>query len=460
MKKIISNPLLLLLTVLVLISCNKKEEPSYSIINGTIENAMAYDVFLQGNDFEEKIALSPEGNFQDTLYLNNNGFYKLFIGRYGTEIYLEKGKNLTIDLDANRLDETLKFSGDLASTNNFLTQKYLWNDENLDYKELFSLNEADFKKRLNSDQKQMDSILDSHKIESAPFKKLLKEEDEYAKAALIENYQDAHRYFTGVEDYQVGSNFYDDLKNINYADTLAYRNSTSYQNLLDAHFNRLTNDKIYNTGENEPTVIFLKEVDKALPNGYAKDKIMTDYLQFGLKPDKYLDEAFNIYKATNPSPENLENMTGRYNLLKNITAGNPSPTFNFENHKGGTTSLSSFKGKYVYIDVWATWCGPCLREIPFLKEVEKDYGNKNIAFVGISIDEPRDYEKWKEMVTEKSLVGTQLMADNNWQSNFVQEYGILGIPRFILLDPKGNIVAADAPRPSDPELRTLLDSLL
>ena len=187
---------------------------------------------------------------------------------------------------------------------------------------------------------------------------------------------------------------------------------------------------------------------------------MVDYLQFGLKPDTYLEEAYTIYINSNPAPENLEALTKRYEQLQTITQGKPSPTFDYENHKGGTTSLADLNGKYVYVDVWATWCGPCIREIPALKEIEKQYQGKNIHFVSISIDEPRDYEKWRAMVTEKELVGFQLMSDDNWQSKFVTDYGILGIPRFILIDPQGNIVDADAPRPSDPKLKELLDKLI
>ena len=133
-----------------------------------------------------------------------------------------------------------------------------------------------------------------------------------------------------------------------------------------------------------------------------------------------------------------------------------SPGFDFENHKGGKTSLESLKGKFVYIDVWATWCGPCIAEIPALKEVEKEYHGKNIEFVSISIDDKKDHEKWKKMVADKELKGIQLFADNNWESDFVKKYAIDGIPRFILIDTEGKIVNADAPRPSDAKLKELL----
>lgn len=137
-----------------------------------------------------------------------------------------------------------------------------------------------------------------------------------------------------------------------------------------------------------------------------------------------------------------------------------SPSFDYENYKGGKTKLEDFRGKYVYIDVWATWCGPCRAEIPHLKEVEKKYHNKNIEFVSISIDTKKDYEKWKKFVEEKELGGVQLYADNDWNSQFIKDYSINGIPRFILIDPKGTIVNANADRPSSPKLVEVLDGLL
>ena len=134
-----------------------------------------------------------------------------------------------------------------------------------------------------------------------------------------------------------------------------------------------------------------------------------------------------------------------------VRNGAVSPKFtNYENYKGGITSLEDLKGKYVYIDVWATWCGPCRGEIPYLKRWEKKYHGKNVHFVSISIDHNK--EEWKEMVASKKLGGIQLFAPKGVKDRFMLDYKINAIPRFILIDPDGKIVDVDAPRPSDPAL--------
>jgi thiol-disulfide isomerase/thioredoxin len=153
-----------------------------------------------------------------------------------------------------------------------------------------------------------------------------------------------------------------------------------------------------------------------------------------------------------------------YASAKLLGKGKPSPVFeNYENFKGGKSSLSDFKGKYVYLDIWATWCGPCKAEIPFLKALEKEFHGKNIEFISISVDNidgrRGSYESWKKMVGEQQLGGVQLFADNDFNSKFIRDYNINGIPRFILIDPDGNIVAADAIRPSNPDIKNYFTEL-
>ena len=161
-------------------------------------------------------------------------------------------------------------------------------------------------------------------------------------------------------------------------------------------------------------------------------------------------DLLNFYVSNYP--------TEHYNFTV-LQKGKPSPKFNYPDVNGNKVSLDDLKGKYVYVDVWATWCGPCKREIPFLKELDTEYKNKDLAIVSLSIDRMENREKWLKMIREEKLQGIQILADNDWNSEFVTAYNITGIPRFILIDPEGNIYDANAPRPSDPRLKELLSDL-
>lgn len=142
-----------------------------------------------------------------------------------------------------------------------------------------------------------------------------------------------------------------------------------------------------------------------------------------------------------------------------IQRGAPSPKFTYPDQNGNEVSLDDLKGKYVYIDVWATWCAPCKVEIPYLKEIDDQFNGKDIAFVSLSIDKLEHKEKWLKMIEEEKLQGIHVLADNAFNSDFITAYNIKGIPRFILLDKEGNILDANAPRPSEPRLKELLNSL-
>lgn len=188
----------------------------------------------------------------------------------------------------------------------------------------------------------------------------------------------------------------------------------------------------------------------------SKKKADIESLEKGsFDPEFITDMKSNFERFNQYAVQNYESVA-KSNKLK----GKPSPEFDYENHKGGKTKLTDLKGKYVYIDLWATWCAPCRAEIPFLQKIEEKYHGKNIEFVSISIDKLKDNEKWKKFVSDKNLGGTQLFADKDWESEFVTSYGVTGIPRFILIDPNGNVLSSDAARPSDPELDKQLSALL
>ena len=202
----------------------------------------------------------------------------------------------------------------------------------------------------------------------------------------------------------------------------------------------------------------LLDADEANFNKMVDDKKSSDFQKLDsakLNPNFVSLQKKNI-EASLLGLRQYYNQKLEANKMNNL----PSALFEYENQKGGRTKLEDLRGKYVYIDVWATWCGPCRGEIPFLQKVEEKYEGKNIAFVSISVDVEKDHDKWKTFVDDKKLGGIQLFADKNWKSDFIMAYGINSIPRFILIDPKGIIVKGDAARPSDPKLQKLLDSLL
>jgi thiol-disulfide isomerase/thioredoxin len=161
-----------------------------------------------------------------------------------------------------------------------------------------------------------------------------------------------------------------------------------------------------------------------------------------------------------------EQMILRKKATDALKKGNPAPEFvGFEDYKGGKKSLKDFRGKYVYVDVWATWCRPCIAQFPALKKLEDDYKGKNIEFISISTDDDRRSKtwenankKWRTMVKNRKLGGTQLWAGKD-DAKFSQDYMITTIPRFFLIDPKGNIIDSNAKRPADPNLRKEFDEL-
>ena len=136
--------------------------------------------------------------------------------------------------------------------------------------------------------------------------------------------------------------------------------------------------------------------------------------------------------------------------------GEPAIDFTYPDKEGNEFSLSTFKGSLVYIDVWATWCGPCKAEMPALKELEHDYHNNNITFLSVSVD--TDKEAWLTMLADKQLGGVQLWA-NGW-TEITKSYAINGIPRFMLFNTDGKVISLNAPRPSSDEIRGILDANL
>ena len=335
-----------LLIILLFGACSETPK-NYATVSGQISNPNKLNKITISNraGFSREIKVNEDGTFSDTLKVEE-GIYRFFDGKEMGSIFLKNNNTISLSLDTNAFDETLKFKGDGADKSNFIITKSLLQE----------------------------------------------------------------KYLT---------------------------------------------DDVFNATENE----FLETFDdlyvayNALKEQYPL--IDTAYFEVQDKGFESMKKAYTNY------------FEGKIEMRKLFAKGTPSPTFsNYENDNGSKSSLSDFRGKFVYIDVWATWCGPCKAEIPSLKKLESQYKTKNIEFISISVDDARrsgSMEKahtaWKTMVKDKQLTGTQLFTGNGWKTDFIQDFKINAIPRFLLIDPKGDIIDADAPRPSSKRLIELLNEL-
>lgn len=175
----------------------------------------------------------------------------------------------------------------------------------------------------------------------------------------------------------------------------------------------------------------------------VKNNIAERYVTRFNYADGFENGLERLQKATEKyglDPQHVE----RFSKLKATIPGQPFPeNVVLKDVNGNVADFSTFRGKYVYIDMWASWCAPCLKEVPALQQLEKELNNENVVFVSISIDSTE--EPWKKKMEEKNMHGNQLWNPDN---TLGQALNVKGIPFFAIYDSEGKLYMHGAPRPS------------
>ena len=382
----------------------------------------------------------------DALYAN------VYYGEKTKNVYLQKGDDVTISFDANDFDNTFAVKGGNEKAIDYLNKIQLTGLSNEAYIQPWSEFKATVDKKIAS----MKRLLKARKF--AADDKFLKMEEGrityfYANAFLM--YPVSHTYLTQDTTLVLGKDYYDTLRQyVKEDDDLA--DNDEYRNYMIE------------------TAHVFDEAGKNIRQLYPKVLAEMSYIGENTKSDKVRESLIHFLAFTYVEGNGVENITDLQNLyytyvtsprLNDIfkkacakwdkaAVGRPSPMFKGVDVNGKEMTLRDFRGKYIYIDMWATWCGPCQKELPFLKKLEEKFKGRNIVFVGLSIDQ--DKAKWAARVKSGALSGTQLHIGKG--SKFQSDYRISGIPRFILLDPNGRIVNPDMTRPSSEDTEKILNS--
>ncbi|MBO2007823.1 TlpA disulfide reductase family protein [Hymenobacter negativus] len=167
-----------------------------------------------------------------------------------------------------------------------------------------------------------------------------------------------------------------------------------------------------------------------------------------------------LYNAL--SPELKNSRMGRdygdmVDKLKDLAIGSPAPGFTQNTPEGKPVSLAGYRGKYVLVDFWASWCGPCRTESPAIAKVYNQYKGRNFDILSVSLDDGKGRAKWLKAITDDHLTWTQVSDLRGWQNQAAQLYGVRSIPQNYLIGPDGKILAANL---KGEELKTTLAKLI
>ena len=207
----------------------------------------------------------------------------------------------------------------------------------------------------------------------------------------------------------------------------------------------------------------IANIDKYVTNETVRHKLLSDVgmhvFNSSFNGQVFeMDKFWQAFKAVAPQ-QTLDYFQPIYQSRMATQAGQPCPDVTFSDPEGQKHRLSDYFGKYIFIDIWATWCGPCCAEIPYIEQHVAHYkDNPKILFLSISID--NNHGAWLRKLEKDKPQWLQFICDKEEQKTISTQWGVTGIPRFIIIRPDGTIHNAEAFRPSTPDFVQLIDAII
>lgn len=410
-------------------------------------------VVLTFNQSGERKEVAIDATGHGTLEIS--GFTPQYVTMQYTRgrrtLYLDPNHDLTLSFDSDNMWRNTTFEGEGAAINTYLGSGKLQSLGMPDMK----MKEADLIHRGDSLYAANCQILEAAAL-PAYFTAQEKVRLKYHTYYYFSKYALYHPHYGTDDNYIPSQAYYDKLEALTplSADLLALK---EYKAFLPDAINALSNKS--RTIAHSSTEQCVKYIDATIKDEKVAEFLMNEFV-YNFVDNNGLDEADELIALFRKHVKDAK-FVNNFNALcakwEKLRSGNPSAAaFSYPDINGKTVSMADLKGKYIYIDVWATWCGPCRGELPALKELEEKYAGKDIHFVSLSCD--KNKKAWENMVKKDNLKGIQLHMGTD--KTFMDAYLINGIPRFILLDREGNIISANMTRPSDPQTIEKFNQLL
>ena len=198
---------------------------------------------------------------------------------------------------------------------------------------------------------------------------------------------------------------------------------------IDAAFDKLTEQKNIKN----------KQYLKDNPSSPIAMFVLKQYAGYDINADDVEPMFLALPEQLRASPAGKD-MTDKLETAKKTGIGKMAMDFTQNDTLGNPVSLSSFRGKYVLIDFWASWCGPCRQENPNVVKAFNAYNSKGFTVLGVSLDQPTAKDKWMKAIHDDKLTWTQVSDLKYWKNDVAVQYGIQAIPQNFLIDPQGKIV--------------------
>lgn len=410
-----------------------------------------------GQEEEYELTLNSDSRFSFVTTIKDLAYIDFYYGDQSLHFWIvEPNDEITLKFNPKNFWKTLQISGQGAEKGQYYTEHQnkfeITNDWELQVEKWRKLPLKAYFEKLDEEQTKQIDFLENYQNLSQNFKDTRKADI----IGVIQNYKvealSNEKYASWPQDSIRNNLKMGDVPSVAQAASLEYGNT--YLNLIDLFIAKeavrkkkeLTEADEYNfikslytkkqiSQELAERMLGFKLQNAIEANG-ASSKIMTpayDYLAF----------------VQNKSYKNYINQL--ISLQRTLAKGSPAKEFSLKDIEGKEISLKDYKGKVVYLDFWASWCGPCIFDMKFAEKVKEHFKNKDVVFIQISIDNETE---WKEAVKMYDLKGINVRTDDN--SAVVKNYAISGVPSYFLIDKSGNFAVSKVVDPSDEDGKTLI----